>query len=132
MRTNEKPHPWPQRRKIKAPPPYKPSHLQPFRVELEFSKQDWTAIYQFMAARRQLRFADLAPRLRAELEARLPGLVAYADERRLPPRLMNRAHTVREFGASRKRSPEPPVTTPSAAFDDLEAALAASLEALQR
>jgi hypothetical protein len=54
------------------------------------TRQDWHTVYKFMYSRAQLAIADLSPRVRASLEAKIPELTAYFDARRIDPALPNR------------------------------------------
>ena len=135
-RTNENPHPWPQRKKSSKLrwPKYVPNHSEPFRDPLVMDRTDWAAVYGFMAARRQLSLVDLSDKVRAYHLAALPKLIAYMDHRCIDPRLANRSHTCLDLSATppAKREPTRNDVAPADALDSLEALLTASLAATRR
>jgi len=129
-RSSAYPFPWPQRRKSRKLrwPPYKPNHSEPFRDPLDYSKEDWARLWDFIGSRRQLAFVDLSPKLREKLTAKMPALIAYFDARRLSPAMVNRSHTVLDLSAGQKPAPTPATQAPADSLSHLERALAASIE----
>jgi hypothetical protein len=139
--------------RIKPPARYRPNHDEPYRSELDMTRDDWLAVHYFMRARDQLGLAELSDKVRARQQARLPELIAYADDRRLDPALMNRwakrpkrkpgepltfgsdmaATGELELTAPATRKPDPPATSkpPAESLDTLEAQLRASVEQLR-
>jgi hypothetical protein len=124
-------HPYPKRRRSQKlrVPAYAPNHGEPFADATEYSHATWAAIYAFMGSRRQLSMPDLSDRVREQLTAELPGVIAELDAARVDPYYANRAHTVIPTREQRKRRPPTPATiAPADALGDLEAALRASIE----